>query len=57
MRQTMLSLFFLLLTFCVWTLGRSDKKEVDAIKRVKALLVSSLDRTLPKVTLEFFSGV
>jgi len=50
----MLSLFFLLLTFCAWTLGPSDKKEVDAIKRVKALLVSSLDRTLPKVTLEFF---
>jgi hypothetical protein len=50
----MLSVFFLLLTFCVWGLGPPDKKEADAIKRVKALLVSSLDRTLPKVTLEFF---
>jgi hypothetical protein len=54
MRQTMLSLFFMLLTFCVWALGPSDKTEIDAMERVKALLISSLDRTLPKVTLEFF---
>lgn len=50
----MLSLSFPLLVFCVWALGPSDEKEIDAIARVKTLLISSLDRTMPKVTLEFF---
>lgn len=54
MRQTMLIVSFLLLAFCVWALGPADQKEIDAIARVKTLLISSLDRTLPKVTLEFF---
>ncbi len=55
MRQTILNLFFLLLTFCMWAQGPSaDKREMSAIQRVKTLPVSSLDRDLPKVTLEFF---
>jgi hypothetical protein len=54
MRQTMFTLSFLLLTFCVWALGPSDQRGVNAVERVKALLISSLDRTLPKITLEFF---
>jgi hypothetical protein len=52
MRQTMLSLLFLLLTFCVWAQGPSA--EIDDTQRVKTLLTSSSDRALPKVTLEFF---
>jgi len=55
MRQTILSLTFLLLTFCLWAQGPSATEMEDAvIQRVKALPVSSLDRNLPKVTLEFF---
>jgi hypothetical protein len=55
MRQTIPSLLFLLLTLCVWAQGPSaDKAEMGAIERVKALPISSLDRSLPKVTLEFF---
>lgn len=57
MRQTILSLSFLLLTVCMWAQGPpADKSEteMDVIQRVKALPVSSLDRNLPKVTLEFF---
>jgi hypothetical protein len=55
MRQTILSLLFLLLAFCVRAQGPSaDKTEIGAIQRVKKLLISSLDRSLPKVTLEFF---
>jgi hypothetical protein len=54
MRQMILSHLFLLLTFCVWAQGPSaNKMEMDAIQRVKALPISSLDRSLPKVTLEF----
>ena len=39
----------------MWAQGPSaDKREMSAIQRVKTLPVSSLDRDLPKVTLEFF---
>ena len=55
MRLTILSVVSLLLTVCVWAQGPSaDKTEMAAIQRVKTLLISSLDRSLPKVTLEFF---
>ena len=55
MRQTILSLLFLLLTFCMQAQGPSaDKTEMGAIQRAKTLPISSLDRDLPKVTLEFF---
>jgi hypothetical protein len=55
MRRTILSLLFLLLTFCARAQGPSaDKTEIGAIQRVKTLPISSLDRSLPKVTLEFF---
>lgn len=55
MRQTILSLLFLSFVFRAWAQGpSSDKAEVGDIHRVKALLISSLDLTLPKVTMEFF---
>jgi hypothetical protein len=55
MRQTIPCLLFLLLTFCLWAQGPpADKTEMDAIRRIEMLPVSSLDRNLPKVTLEFF---
>jgi hypothetical protein len=55
MWQTILSLSSLLLTICLWAQGPSaNKTERGAIQRVKTLPVSSLDRSLPKVTLEFF---
>jgi hypothetical protein len=55
MRLTILSVLSLLLTFCVWAQGPSaDKTEMAPIQRVRTLLISSLDRSLPKVTLEFF---
>ena len=55
MRQTILSVTFLLLTFYLWAQGPSaNEMEDGAIQRVKVLPVSSLDRNLPKVTLEFF---
>ena len=55
MWQTTFSLLFLLLTFGMWAQGTSaDKTELGAIQRVKTLQVASLDRSLPKVTLEFF---
>src|SRR2546430_16186781 len=55
MRQTIFSLSFLLFTVCMWAQGRSaNQTEMGAIQHVKMLLSSSLDRNLPKVTLEFF---
>ena len=63
MRQTISILLILLLTLCACTQNRSaDKAKMDgidqtksqAIQRVKELPVSSLDRDLPKITLEFF---
>jgi hypothetical protein len=55
MRLTILSVVSPLLTVWVWAQGASaDKTEMAAIQRAKTLLISSLDRSLPKVTLEFF---
>jgi len=54
MREIVLS-GFLLVTPCSWAQAPSgDKQEKAAIQRAKNQLVSSFDRTLPKVTLEFF---
>jgi hypothetical protein len=47
--------FSLLLTGRLWAQPQSaDKMEQAAIQRAKSALVSSLDSSLPKVTLEFF---
>jgi len=55
MRRTILNLWFLLLTLGLWAQPPSSNKgEKAAIQRVKSLLVSSVDRSLPKVSLEFF---
>jgi hypothetical protein len=55
MWQTSLALCFLLLAAHLCAQPRSeDKMERAAIQRVKNLLVSSLDRSLPNVSLEFF---
>jgi hypothetical protein len=55
MWQTILIVTSLLLTFCPCLQDQSaDKTERGAIQRVKTLLVSSLDRSLSKATLEFF---
>ncbi len=54
MRWTILSLSFQLLTASLWGQLPSAKTEKAAIQRVKNLMVSSFDRSLPKVTLEFF---
>jgi hypothetical protein len=50
-----LNLVLLLFSFGAWAQRPSvDKTQADAIQRVKSLPISSLDRSLPKVTLEFF---
>jgi hypothetical protein len=50
-----LNLCVLLLTVCLWAQQSSvDKKEKAAIQRAKNLVVYSLDRSLPNVSLEFF---
>jgi hypothetical protein len=55
MRQIILGLWFLLLTVSVWAQPPSgNKTEQAAVQRAKNALVSSLDRSLPKVSLEFF---
>jgi len=55
MRSAILVLLFPLLAFCLRAQGPSlETTETTAIERVKVLLISSLDRSLPKVTLEFF---
>jgi len=49
------ALGMLLLTGCLSAQSsEADKTEKAAIKRVKAILVSSLDRALPKVSLKYF---
>jgi len=54
-RQIILSPCFLLLTVCSWAQSPSARKtEQAAIQSAKKLLVSSLDSSLPKVSLEFF---
>ena len=54
MQRTILSVSFSLLTLGLWAQSPSAIEESAAIQRVKSLHVSSLDRSLPKVTLEFF---
>jgi hypothetical protein len=54
MPGTSLSLLILLVTSCVPAQGPPADEREAAIRRVKTLLVSSLDHGLPKVTLEFF---
>ena len=50
-----LSLCFLLLTVCLWAQPSSaNKTEKVAIQHAKSLIVSSLDRSLPNVSLEVF---
>ena len=50
-----LSFWFALLTGYVWAQGPSiGKTDQAAIQRAKSVLVSSLDSSLPKVSLEFF---
>jgi hypothetical protein len=55
MRQMILSLWVLQLTVCLWAQPSSaNKMEKTAIRRAKSLIVSSFDRSLPNVSLEFF---
>jgi hypothetical protein len=55
MRRSIPVLVPLLLTSYLLAQDRStDEREAAAIERVRTLLVSSLDRDLPKVTLDFF---
>ena len=55
MRQRILKLLFLLFPFCLFAqVPPADQTEAGDIRRVKTLLVSLLDRGLPKVTLDFF---
>jgi hypothetical protein len=55
MRRMILSLCFLLFAVCLCAQSSpADKREKAVIQRAKNLLVSSLDNSLPKVTLEFF---
>ena len=55
MRQTILKLWFVLFTACLWAqTSPATETEKAAIQRVKNTQVSSLDRSLPKVSLEFF---
>ena len=54
MRQMILSLWVLLLTVCLWAQPSSaNNTEKVAIQRAKSLIVSSFDRSLPNVSLEF----
>jgi hypothetical protein len=57
MRRMILSLWVLTLTLtvCLWAQPSStNKTEKAAIRRVKTLIVSSFDRSLPNVSLKFF---
>jgi len=45
---------FLLLTGSVWAQASPNKTDEAAIQRAKSALASSLDSSLPKVSLEFF---
>jgi hypothetical protein len=53
MRQA-ISTFLFLLTLCAWAQGQAGRARKSVIQRVKALPISSLDLSLPKVGLEFF---
>jgi hypothetical protein len=55
MRRMILNLWVLLLTICLCAQQPSvNKTEKVAIQRAKNLIVSSFDRSLPNVSLEFF---
>jgi hypothetical protein len=55
MRRIILTFWFLLPTGCLWAQKpRANEPEQAAIQRAKGTLVSSLDSSLPKVSLEFF---
>ena len=55
MRRTILSLPFLMLVSFLCAQSSSDeKKDAQTIQHAKNLLVSTLDRSLPKITLEYF---
>ena len=55
MRPMIRSLCILLLTACSWAQASSASgMEKVAIRRAKSIMVSSLDRSLPHVNLEFF---
>ena len=55
MQKKIFGLLLLLFSMCLWAQHPSaSKSESATIQRVKAVLVSSLDRRLPRVTLEFF---
>jgi hypothetical protein len=55
MRRMILNLLVLLLTVSLWAQQSSvNKTEKAAIQRAKSLIVSSFDRSLPNVNLEFF---
>jgi len=50
-----LSLWVLLFTVCLWAQPSSaNRTEKAAIRRAKKLIVSTFDRSLPNVSLEFF---
>ena len=51
-----LSFWILLLIVCSWAQPSSspNKTEKAAIRHAKSLIVSSFDRSLPNVSLEFF---
>jgi len=50
-----LNLWILLLTVCLWAQGSSaNRTDQAAIRRAKNLMVSTFDRGLPNVSLEFF---
>ena len=55
MRRTILSLSFMMLaaSLCAQS-SPEDKQEKETIQHAKSLLVSSLDRSLPKISLEYF---
>jgi hypothetical protein len=55
MQRIILTFWFLLLTGCLWAQKpRANEPEQATIQRAKSTLVSSLDSSLPKVSLEFF---
>jgi hypothetical protein len=54
MRRMILNLWVLLLTVCLCAQQPSVKTKKVAIQRAKSLIVSSFDRSLPNVSLEFF---
>jgi hypothetical protein len=55
MRRIIFGVYFVLLTIFLWAQAPSpDEADRAAIQRAKQVLVSSLDSSLPKVSLEFF---